>query len=89
MKWFKRKKKYYQCSCCGYFTLQEKPIGSYEICPVCFWEQCDLQEIDPDYVGGPNTISLNQAKENFRLFGACEQQFRSMVAKPTDEDLHP
>ncbi|MFF1770133.1 CPCC family cysteine-rich protein [Streptomyces sp. NPDC058249] len=26
----------YGCPCCGFLTLDER--GSYEICPVCFWE---------------------------------------------------
>ncbi len=27
----------YTCLCCGYKTLDEKR-GSFDICPVCFWE---------------------------------------------------
>lgn len=28
----------YPCDCCGYKTKNEEKRGSYEICPVCFWE---------------------------------------------------
>ncbi|MFI5753623.1 CPCC family cysteine-rich protein [Streptomyces sp. NPDC051569] len=27
----------YPCPCCGHRVLDAMP-GSYEICPVCFWE---------------------------------------------------
>lgn len=30
--------KKYTCPCCGYKTLEEEVRGSYEICPICFWE---------------------------------------------------
>ncbi|MBR6696484.1 MAG: hypothetical protein IKL70_08750, partial [Oscillospiraceae bacterium] len=29
----------YQCPCCRNYTLDEEPYNhTYEICPVCFWE---------------------------------------------------
>ena len=31
--------KKYECPCCGFYTFDEKPNGSYDICPVCFWEE--------------------------------------------------
>ncbi len=67
----------YQCKCCGYYTLTEKPVnpetspGTFEICPVCYWEDDSLQFLNPDYKGGANTVSLNEAKSNFKKFGAC------------------
>ncbi len=30
------KKPRFECPCCGYLTLDER--GTYDICPVCFWE---------------------------------------------------
>jgi len=27
----------YPCPCCGYLVFTEPP-GSFEICPICFWE---------------------------------------------------
>ncbi|HEY5317723.1 MAG TPA: CPCC family cysteine-rich protein, partial [Solirubrobacteraceae bacterium] len=28
----------FTCPCCGFLTLPDPERGSYEICPVCFWE---------------------------------------------------
>jgi len=49
------------CPCCGNCTLSE--AGAYEVCPVCLWEDDPVQLSDPDYIGGANQCSLNQARE--------------------------
>ena len=61
----------YACPCCGYKTLTER--GGYEICPVCFWEDDGQDDQDADDVrDGPNdTLSLTQARANFKDLGAC------------------
>lgn len=56
--------KKYKCPCCGQPTI-EKP-GRYEICDVCDWEDDDTQSKDPDFEGGANEMSLNQAKKAYR-----------------------
>ena len=33
----------YACPCCGFLTLDEAPPGTFAICPVCFWEDDDVQ----------------------------------------------
>jgi rubredoxin len=46
----------YACSCCGYLTLDEQPPGTFDICPVCWWEDDPVQFDDPDYqLRGPVT----------------------------------
>jgi hypothetical protein len=80
---FRRK---FRCPCCGYLTLQEKPPGTYDICPVCFWEDDPVQYADHDYEGGANDVSLKQARTNFHLFGAVEQRFIKDVRKPLDSE---
>ena len=35
---------------------------SYEICPVCFWENDNVQYNEPDFGGGANNLSLNDYK---------------------------
>ena len=57
--------KKYACPCCGNMTLSEQPPGTYEICPICGWEDDEVQFNDPDYKGGSNQLSLNQAKKIF------------------------
>ena len=37
--------------------------ASYEICPVCGWEDDILQRESPDFEGGANKMSLRQAQE--------------------------
>lgn len=40
-------------------------VGAYEICPVCGWEDDKIQRQDPDFVGGANKLSLNQAIKEY------------------------
>ncbi len=56
----------FTCPCCGHKTLNEKPPGTHDICSICNWEDDKVQYDDPDYEGGANKVSLNQAKENFK-----------------------
>ena len=46
------------CPCCGYPTLSEEPPGTYEICPVCFWEDDPVQFNDPSFAGGAGSAHL-------------------------------
>jgi hypothetical protein len=36
--------------------------GEWEICKVCNWEDDPVQRADPDFPGGANVMSLNEAK---------------------------
>ena len=56
----------YACVCCGELTMEEQPPGTYQICPVCGWEDDKVQFKHPDLEGGANELSLNQARERFR-----------------------
>jgi hypothetical protein len=76
----------FECPCCGYLTLDEKPPGTFAICPVCYWEDDFLQFENPDLMGGANHESLNQAKENYRLFGATSKDSLQFVRKPLDSE---
>jgi hypothetical protein len=51
------------CPCCGSQALTT--LGEYEICDVCGWEDDPIQSADPDYAGGANQISLNQARKEW------------------------
>lgn len=52
------------CPCYGQYTFPEE--DSYEIFPVCNWEDEPVQAEAPDYRGGANIMSLNEAREAFR-----------------------
>ena len=42
---------------------------------------------DEDLEGGANSVSLRQARENYKAFGCCEERFKGNVRKPTDEEI--
>lgn len=79
----------FACVCCGYLTLNEPPTGTYEICPVCYWEDDPVQNRDPEFDGGANVPSLTEARRNFRAFGAMEERFREFVRPPRDDERPP
>lgn len=76
----------YPCPCCGFLTLSEEGSDTYEVCPVCFWEDDGLQALQPDFAGGANTVSLNEARSNFKEFGACTREDRRNVRKPKESE---
>jgi hypothetical protein len=53
-----------KCMCCQRNSLPSR--SAYEICPVCGWQDDDIQNDDPDLEGGANEMSLNQAKEAYK-----------------------
>ncbi|NKF24508.1 CPCC family cysteine-rich protein [Solimonas marina] len=76
-----------RCPCCGYKTLIER--AAYEICPVCFWEDDGQDEAEATEVwGGPNGgLSLAQARENYKAFGASSERRKQFVRPPSAEEL--
>ncbi|MFR7638462.1 MAG: CPCC family cysteine-rich protein [Allobaculum sp.] len=77
----------FKCPCCGYFTFGERPNGTYDICPVCFWEDDPIQLDNPSYRGGANNVSLIEGRENFAAFGSCEKEMIPNVRKPEEDEL--
>lgn len=77
----------YKCPCCGYYTFDYEPNGSYGICPVCFWEDDLIALDDPTFVGGANRVSLQQARLNYKEFGACEKEMLQYVREPNLDEL--
>jgi hypothetical protein len=65
----------YPCPCCGYQVFNEPP-GSNEVCPICFWEDDEIQFAFPDCSGGANNCSLIEGQRNFAAFGVSETQFK-------------
>ncbi|NTW96199.1 MAG: hydrolase [Erysipelotrichaceae bacterium] len=78
-----------KCPCCEYYTLNDDLSRSYKICPVCMWERDSVQNANPDYTNGANEVSLNQARVNFKKYGAAEQRLSGYVRKPKPEELGP
>lgn len=63
--------KRFPCPCCGYKVYSEPP-GSYEICPICGWED-DVSQLRFPELRGANELSLVAAQRNFATFGASSR----------------
>jgi Cysteine-rich CPCC len=53
----------YPCPSCGFLVFEE-PAGSYDICPICNWEDDHVQLRHPLMGGGANTESLFESQQN-------------------------
>jgi len=80
------KTKKYKCICCGYYTFEENIVMMHDICPVCFWENDGVQNFDPAFSGGANEMSLNEARENFKLFGAIDKKLLKYLREPLEDE---
>ena len=79
--------KKYKCPCCGYFTFEKKD-RTYDICPVCFWEDDPEQYKNPLLHGGANHVSLTEARVNYLHFSACDAEMKKYVRGPKKDELH-
>jgi hypothetical protein len=75
----------FTCPCCGHIVFDEPP-GSYEVCPICFWEDDDVQLRHPAMSGGANKPSLINAQANFRAIGAVEPRLVQHVRGPQPDE---
>ncbi|WP_091358719.1 CPCC family cysteine-rich protein [Amphritea atlantica] len=78
----------HQCPCCENRTLPGDDIfpGSFYVCPVCYWEDDNVQYDDPNFSGGANKESLNQARSNYKEFGAINKEMLQYVRPPAEEE---
>ncbi|MBN1219928.1 MAG: hypothetical protein JXM69_13445 [Anaerolineae bacterium] len=60
------------CPVCGHLTFEV--VGDWDTCPVCGWNSDPVQEAVHDDPTGANGISLNEARQNYRAFGAITQE---------------
>lgn len=67
----------FQCPCCMCFTLDE--VATYDICPVCFWED---DGTTGDHAFSPNGLSLAEARANYLKFGANKERDIKYVRPP-------
>ncbi|MEE4546258.1 CPCC family cysteine-rich protein [Streptomyces sp. V4-01] len=75
----------YSCVSHGRLTM-DGPPGSYEICPVCFWEDDQVQLRWPDWAIGANPRTSLIAQRNFEAFGASHERFLEHVRPPTEDE---
>lgn len=53
-----------KCPCCEENMLDTESL--YDICSNCGWEDDPIQKDDPEFEGGANEMSLNQARKAYR-----------------------
>lgn len=79
-----------RCPCYGYLTMKYINADDgfcVDICPVCHWQFDNISNSRPDISIGPNSASLNQAKENYKKIGAKEERLLQYVRPPTKEEF--
>ena len=76
----------YACPCCKFMTRSSVAFGTFEICEVCFWEDDSSQADEPTLHGGANSVSLEEACENYQAFGAAEKRFVHLVRAPVSDE---
>ena len=80
----------YACECCGYRTLDDPPGGSsgrtYQICPVCFWEDAHHSDEEWWCERFSNGLTLREAQRCFDKFHAAGRAFTDAVRPPLPEE---
>lgn len=75
----------FPCVCCGYITVDEP--GSYDICPVCNWEDDISQLRYPTIGGGANPNSLVDAQLDFAATGSSHPRRAGRGRPPAPDEL--
>ena len=77
--------KKYPCPCCGYLVFDQAP-GSFDICPICYWEDEAMQLRYPNEIGA-NRLTLIESQTNFESLGYGDLRNKNLVRKPSKEDI--
>ena len=64
----------------------DEPPGSYEICPICLWED-DLSQLRFPTTTGANHVNLIEGQRNYAETGVCELAMLPHVRPPTSSEL--
>lgn len=54
----------HKCLCCGEGIVNGNQL--YDICGICGWEDDPVQAANPDFDGGANKMSLNEARKAWK-----------------------
>lgn len=60
------------CPVCGEFRFEKN--NSFEICPVCGWENDLAQLEDPFFSGGANKLNLNESRLAYHKRLYCSEE---------------
>jgi hypothetical protein len=80
-------KRKYPCPCYGFLTRSDSSYGTFEIRPICNWEDDFVQFNDPTYRGGANKENFEEARNNFNLYGAVAERFVLEVRDPKADEV--
>lgn len=72
------------CPCCGYRTLFEP--WTYDLCPVCHWEDDYNQLRWPDSAGGANGVTLIVEQRRFLRLEAADVFYGNRVRAPRADE---
>ena len=73
-----------KCPVCGKFEFEE--YGDFDICPVCNWENDNLQYDEHNYSGGANDLSVNEARIEYFVMNHPETTEQAAKAKELYEN---
>ena len=78
-----------QCPCCGYFTILYDDEIIVDICEVCGWQYDITGQEYSNIAIGPNHVSLNEAKENYKIYRVSDKNFldRNWLREPLFKEL--
>jgi hypothetical protein len=79
-------RKKYPCPCCWYLTLEAEAPGTYELCPVCYWEDDPVAANNINEPSEINHLSLRQAQDNFKRFGFSHRRWKAEVRPPFPDE---
>jgi hypothetical protein len=72
----------YTCPCCGCIDFAAPP-GSYDVCPICAWEDDALQlEFATTLPGGANGETLYAAQKRYLESAYAADHFRAHIRPP-------
>ena len=78
----------FPCPCCGCRTFPAPPAEAIAyICPVCMWENDVFLTSDDEPSDENHGLTLNRARENFRLRGVCDPRLAQYARPPCPEEL--
>lgn len=78
-----------KCPCCGYFTIVHDYEIIVEICDVCGWQYDIAGQENPNKATGPNKVSLNEAKRNYKQHKVSDIRFlaNNWTREPLADEL--
>ena len=63
------------CPCCGNITIPYGGDALAYICPICWWEIDLFIQSDDEPSDQNHGLTLNQARDNYKKFGAVKEEF--------------